>query len=542
MKNSTPKNHTRFLLGWAAVFCFGLLLYRFRYILIDDPYITFQYARNVVEGHGLVFNPGERVEGYSNFLWLWVCAFFIALGMKDPLFAVQAVSVALSLGVILLMTVGLGGRWKDAEGRSLGDSPYGAVLLACSYPFAVWSWGGLETIQFSAVVFLCALWTARCAVQPGRFTPFTLGVLLLLGGLSRPEGPMVLIFPMVAAVLIFLRSKQLCKPLIFPVSFFCLGYSFYLAFRLFYYGTIIPNTVSAKVGGSFFHSLANGFRYFFEYAIGAPLLLIALTIVMVLFSLRKWRKDGTEQQLVVLLCGVFIVLQTVFIILVGGDWMPGMRFIVPLLPCLCFVAGRQLEVFPRFVAFVLIAFFVVCVPIEAHRERIQNYQSLEWLRRSAQFQRTTISLQKVGEEIATLANGSETIALSEVGVIPYYARLHTIDMLGLIDPEIGNLGGGLHENYSGKIVLDRKPEFILLIMREVPEKQENGEITLGLAPEISSDRAVVEEPRFAAEYSELRRWPRKIMNPGSLKILPGYFVLYQRNPEPNSVPSSVMVP
>jgi len=39
------------------------------YWLCDDAYISFRYVRNFVEGRGLVFNPGERVEGYTNFLW-----------------------------------------------------------------------------------------------------------------------------------------------------------------------------------------------------------------------------------------------------------------------------------------------------------------------------------------------------------------------------------------------------------------------------------------------------------------------------------------
>ena len=50
---------------------------------IDDAYISFRYARNLIEGHGLVYNPGERVEGYTNLVW----TLFIAAGMKmgiDP--------------------------------------------------------------------------------------------------------------------------------------------------------------------------------------------------------------------------------------------------------------------------------------------------------------------------------------------------------------------------------------------------------------------------------------------------------------------------
>jgi hypothetical protein len=35
----------------------------------DDAYISFRYARNLAEHGQLVFNLGERVEGYTNFLW-----------------------------------------------------------------------------------------------------------------------------------------------------------------------------------------------------------------------------------------------------------------------------------------------------------------------------------------------------------------------------------------------------------------------------------------------------------------------------------------
>ena len=40
------------------------------WFLTDDAFISFRYTRNLIEGHGLVFNPGERVEGYTNFLWI----------------------------------------------------------------------------------------------------------------------------------------------------------------------------------------------------------------------------------------------------------------------------------------------------------------------------------------------------------------------------------------------------------------------------------------------------------------------------------------
>jgi hypothetical protein len=50
----------------------GVILAGLRSWMCDDAFITFRYADNLVRGHGLVFNAGERVEGYTNFSWtLW---------------------------------------------------------------------------------------------------------------------------------------------------------------------------------------------------------------------------------------------------------------------------------------------------------------------------------------------------------------------------------------------------------------------------------------------------------------------------------------
>ena len=49
---------------------------------IEDAGISFAFARNLVEGDGLVGYPGgERVEGYSNFSWTMLVAAFYALGV-----------------------------------------------------------------------------------------------------------------------------------------------------------------------------------------------------------------------------------------------------------------------------------------------------------------------------------------------------------------------------------------------------------------------------------------------------------------------------
>jgi len=52
-------------------FLFGAIQ---RFLVCDDAFISFRYARHLAEGQGLVWNPEERVEGYTNFLWVLVLA------------------------------------------------------------------------------------------------------------------------------------------------------------------------------------------------------------------------------------------------------------------------------------------------------------------------------------------------------------------------------------------------------------------------------------------------------------------------------------
>ncbi|NLA36221.1 MAG: hypothetical protein GX868_11145, partial [Actinobacteria bacterium] len=60
----------RQLLGLVGVLSAAAVIttWIFRYVQ-DDAFITFRYARMAAQDHGLVLNPGDRVEGYTNFLW-----------------------------------------------------------------------------------------------------------------------------------------------------------------------------------------------------------------------------------------------------------------------------------------------------------------------------------------------------------------------------------------------------------------------------------------------------------------------------------------
>jgi hypothetical protein len=70
--------------GAVAVLAFSSLS------LIDDAYISVRYAYNLNAGLGLVYNPGEPVEGYSNLLWTLLLTVPLRLGLAVDTFAIVA--------------------------------------------------------------------------------------------------------------------------------------------------------------------------------------------------------------------------------------------------------------------------------------------------------------------------------------------------------------------------------------------------------------------------------------------------------------------
>src|SRR3989442_2788870 len=68
----------------------------------DDAYISCRYAHNLATGRGLVFNAGERVEGYTNFLWTVTLAALSRLGVEPPT-AARALGVLFSFLALPLL-------------------------------------------------------------------------------------------------------------------------------------------------------------------------------------------------------------------------------------------------------------------------------------------------------------------------------------------------------------------------------------------------------------------------------------------------------
>ena len=314
---------------WIALL--GVLSY-LSWFITDDAFIAFRYVRNFVEGHGLVFNPGERVEGYSSFLWVLELAATWKIFGLPPEDVAQWLSVGYTAGVIALLL-----WWvrRDATLRNRGLAGWMALGLVCgSATFAVWtSGGGLETRQFT--FFVMAAIVASTVHNGSRWGLLAASAGLAGASLTRTEGILI------AACCFgwFCVSRMLAerrwataagsaphsvrtawrrfvawidwREIACLIGPFVVLVAAHLAFRLAYYGEWLPNTYYAKIVRPWYEA---GFRYYLGAAVDTGLYLL---IPLALLALRaRWRSHRDIAYALPLLC---IFVHMVGVMRVGGD-------------------------------------------------------------------------------------------------------------------------------------------------------------------------------------------------------------------------------
>ena len=300
----------------------------------DDAYISFRYAANLAAGHGLVFNPGERVEGYTNLLWTLLVSIPMMADADPVLWAYLAgmASFLSTLAIAYLLAV-----------RVLKDR--GAALLALAFlgtnrTFHSYATGGLET-PLHALLVVASLYVGWRAfpedggpVRP-RFLAYGSG-LLGFAFLARPDtGILAAVFGIAALVLLGRREASASRRVAgvaaaaLPVAAILAGW---VAWKLSFYGEVLPNTFFAKVSSG--ANLARGayyvYLFFFSYwLVPFPLLLAA--------TFRQWL--GRAQPAITFLVAA-IAAWLAWMVYVGGDFME-FRFLVPILPFLAIVLAWQ---------------------------------------------------------------------------------------------------------------------------------------------------------------------------------------------------------
>lgn len=273
----------------------------------DDAYISFRYAQNLIDGEGLVYNAGERVEGYTNFLWVIILAFAKGVLGLDFLLVSRVLGVA--AGALMFFLVYLLLRTHRDENLPLRYAAVTALLLLnLSLPY--WAIASLETIPFACVVLAALVAEYR---RP-RITP----ILLVCATLLRPEG--ALVFGVV--VLNRLIRKRAIPWMV--IVWYAAPLVPFAVFKLLYYGSLFPNPYYAKSGVGLEY-IASGLEYTWHFitTLGVYGILFLLPLVAIK---RLWDQYS--------LLYLFVLLYVAYIIWVGGDVLKVYRFFVPVVAAL----------------------------------------------------------------------------------------------------------------------------------------------------------------------------------------------------------------
>ena len=380
---------------------------------IDDSWVSFRYAANLIEHGELTFQPGAApVEGMTNLLWTLLSCLWIAALDLDPIVGARAVGGVCHLATLVLAVL-LAARVADRSGAPAGLAA-GATgaILAASGSLAFFAMSGLETPLWG-LLFVGALERLEATLAaPGRWGPaLTAGLLLALLAATRPEG--VLVAGLLCLAVLSARRLR-WRAAVLVVVPAALGVLSLELFRLLWFGALLPNTFHAKPG-----VLVEGLEYlgaFVMYGTGVVGLLAAVPAARRLPAAR-----ALLAVLAVVCAGVAWS---------GGDWMPGSRRLAEVVIGGAILSGVGLALAAgpwRRLALLGLAGWLAAGLLAG---------ATGWDRARQ------VPLQ--ARAIAEAANGTpgvDSVALADIGRLGYYFDGRILDLVGLTDPEVARRPG-----------------------------------------------------------------------------------------------------
>jgi len=411
--------------------------------LVDDAFITMRYSFHLAHGDGPVFNPGERVEGFSNPLWMLLLAAGSLVGLPLPQLALVVGALAF-LGVVVLTT-----RLATLEDAGPVGALIAGTVVALSGGLVGSSLNGLETSLFTLGLTATTLLAAQDPLPRGRFV-----AALLVVAYSRPEGlPLALVI--VAVTYLSRRRWSLDTRSLVPVALGAVVVTIgTLLARWAYYGELLPMSVIAKrdLDTGPLHSLArsapDGIRYLFE-ALGPGWLLLAL--VTGGYLVARWRPPSGPVRVALTLTVVLGSIGTLVAVSNGGDWMPDGRLLVPYVPLVvaAMAAGLDTSTLPRGV---LPAWAVLLVALQPHS------WTNTWQPVHHEYDSVSTSLQEA-------SGPDDTVTTNVLGHLGYASpSLRLFDVHGLTEPSIAtqHLDADVYGKFDARLVAERADPVIVM--------------------------------------------------------------------------------
>ncbi|MDX1383175.1 MAG: hypothetical protein R3190_05985 [Thermoanaerobaculia bacterium] len=466
-------------------------LFRLHDFYQDDAFISLTYARNLLAGDGLTWS-GEKIEGYSNFLFVLLTAGLGGLGI-DLVAAGRIVGAAFGIATVAA-GLSLWGAARKDSGTSLGAASERALtglyafLLLTSVPLVAWSLGGLETTLFAFLVTMGVRSTLAAVGTGGGGPAVAGGAWFGLAVLARPDGGVFWL-----AALSFLAARAATGRARALPALACAAGALavlvpYAAWKLWYFGDLVPNTWYAKSAGiPLAYKLRQGLAYLSSFIATPPALALFAAAALVVRPLGAVR--GSAVHLATWTSLVFFAYQ----LAVGGDFMAYFRFFAPLVPLLALIVvgvARELLACGREALALALAGSIAVLGAAA-------LVPLATAPGSA----SALVVEVAAPHIESEWSPGALVAINASGALPYYRPDYRyVDMLGLNDRHIarrsvtqprGRVG---HLKGDGDYVLGRAPDYLLLGFPYGAEEVE---------PVFLGDREILADPRLATDYRKV---------------------------------------
>lgn len=458
-----------------AFLVYSGIAYKLNFIQ-DDAYISYRYVANFLNGDGLVYNIGERIEGFTNFGWVIYLILWGAIG-ADYILLSQVTGFLFGLGVLVL-TFLIAQLVFEKKGKIY---PLLAVMLAAfNLSLAYWSPAGLETAAFAFFTML--------ALYLFIIRSWWLVFAMLMAVWIRPDGVVVAGLLLIIEVI---QSRQIPKfSLYCGLIAFALSIPF-LVFKISYYGSIFPNPFYAKTGLNF-EQLKNGWEYTWQFLKDYGFVGVGLIFPFAFF------KQLSKAARTVWWAGLIF---TVYLLFIGGDVLKVHRFFLPVIGVFAILSIQSLKYLTELVVSkpmarklsfgVALGMMALTIYLPVDQVKYYNFYEKRFMRKmqaKAQFMKESDST-------------NFSVAVPTIGIFGYELLGHKIiDMVGLTDSTIarhseepipGMQTTWKEAKHNSAYLLESAPDYITF--------------STDLKPSAPAERALLLYPQFIEGY-RTRGW------------------------------------
>ncbi|MDH7512880.1 MAG: hypothetical protein QHH14_08040 [Clostridiales bacterium] len=457
----------------------GFHIYWLSYGPHEDSYISFRFSKHLAAGHGLRWNLDEPpIEGYTNFLWVLIGA-VVALIFPQGLPQIMPwVGIPFLLATALIFKKMI--SWSHQENKY--SSWLFVLFFAASGPLAYWSASGMETSLYTFLVLACFYSLQRhLASGEEKFYRYV-WLISFLAFLTRPDG-ILLAFILALYFLVFKKGIWKKERLLPFTLYFLVPFLLYNTWRIAYFSSLLPNTFYAKATGAFLLQLKKGLFYIKDFSLTYLVSLLPLAAYLAIKRGKKTFGLNPFSSLTLL----FLVLSTLSIVVLGGDYMAMYRFFAPLLPLIYLLLSllfldvassrrANMSVAWMLFALVLIGTMLPSTPLEKFiwgSNKPYHNGCYEGIKTERWWVNRFITIGKLFRRIRK--SPSDTLVIPGIGAVSYYSEMNIIDYHGLTDRHIARLkvktfGESLagHEKTDIDYILSRKATFLMGYKRFSP--------------------------------------------------------------------------